>query len=72
MRMEVKVKRLRNKYDSFKKGEENLLAVRDEAQLMLAEAMKGGNQEILEEVENMLIDLELSIEENKCKCHRKC
>ncbi len=70
--MEVKVKRLRNKYDSFKKGEENLLAVRDEAQLMLAEAMKGGNQEILEEVENMLIDLELSIEENKCKCHRKC
>lgn len=70
--MEVKVKRLRKKYDSFKKGEENLLAVRDEAQLMLEEAMKGGNQEILEEVENMLIDLEFSIVENKCRCHRKC
>ena len=56
---------------AFRQGEENVLAVRDEAQVVLEAAKKSGNQEILEEVEDILIDLEFSIEENKCKCHRK-
>ena len=70
--MEDKIESLRRKYESFKRGEESVLTVRDEARLMLEKARKkGARAEILEEVENMLIDLEFSIEENRCKCHRK-
>jgi len=69
--MEDKIESLRRKYEGFKRGEESVLAVRDEAQLVLEEARKRGDPEIIEEVENMLIDLEFSIEENRCKCHRK-
>jgi len=69
--MENKIESLRRKYADFKRGEESVLAVRDEAQLVLEEARRKGNPEVLEEVEDMLIDLEFSIEENKCKCHRK-
>ena len=49
-----------------------MLAVGDEARLVLEEAKRSGNHEVLEEVEDMLVDLEFSIEENRCKCHRKC
>ncbi len=69
--MEDKIESLRRKYEGFKRGEESVLTVREEAQLMLEKARKKGDPEILEEVENMLIDLEFSIEENRCKCQRK-
>ena len=59
------------KYEGFRRGEEPVLAVRNEAQLVLEETRKKGDPEILEEAENMLIDLEFSIEENGCKCHPK-
>lgn len=48
-----------------------MLTVRDEAQAVLEAAKKSGNHGILEEVADILVDLEFSIEENKCKCHRK-
>jgi len=69
--MEDKIESLRRKYEGFKRAEESVLTVIDEAQLMLEKVRKKGDPEILEEVENMLIDLEFSIEENRCKCHRK-
>lgn len=70
--MENKVERLRRKYRGFKKGAEDVLAVRNEVLLVLKETIEKENREAMEEVEDMLIDLKFSIEENKCKCHRKC
>jgi len=70
--MENKVERLRRKYKGFRKGVEDVSAVRNEALLVLKDAIEKEDREVLEEVEDMLIDLEFSIEENKCKCHRKC
>ena len=69
--MEDKIQNLRRKYESFKEGKEDVLTVRDEARSILEEAKKTGNSEILEEVGDMLMELEFSIEEDKCKCHRK-
>ena len=69
--MEDKIQSLRRKYEGSKKGAEDVLAVRDEALLVLEEVGRKGDRETEEEIENMLIDLEFSIEENKCKCHHK-
>lgn len=69
--MEDKVQILRRKYEGFKRGEEDVLAVRDEARLVLEEVRKRGDPKILEEVEDMLLDLEFSIEENRCMCHHR-
>jgi hypothetical protein len=69
--MEDSLERLRRKYEGFRKGEEDGLAVRDEAHSVLAEARKIGARKVIDEVTDMLMDLEFSIEENKCKCHRK-
>ena len=69
--MENQIERLRNKYTRFKNGKESVLAVRDSAILVLGEAKKRDKPAILEEVQDMLIDLEFAIEENKCNCPRK-
>ena len=69
--MEDKVRNLRKKYESFRKGKEDALTVRNEAKLVLDEVKRIGDSEILEEVGDMLIELEFSIEVNMCKCHRK-
>jgi len=71
MDMEDNVRNLRRKYESFEKGKEDALTVRDEAKLVLDEAKRTGDSEILEEVGDMLVELEFSIEDNTCKCHRK-
>lgn len=67
--MENRVKILRRLYEGFGRGEVDPLVVRDEAVSVLEEL---GENEGLEEIEDMLIDLEFSIEENRCKCHRIC
>lgn len=69
--MEDKIQNLRRKYECFKKGKEGKLVVRDEALLVLEEAKRTGNSEILEEVGDMLMELQFSLEDDKCKCHRK-
>lgn len=56
---------------NFIQGKEDVLAVKDEALSVLRDAKQRGNQEILREVEDMLMEFESSIEEKKCKCHRK-
>jgi len=40
--------------------------------LVLEEARRKGDREAMEEVEDMLLDLEFAIEENRCKFHKKC
>jgi len=69
--MEDKIQNLRRKYESFKNGKESALTVRDDARLILEEAHRTNDSEILEEVGDMLMELEFFIEEDKCKCHRK-
>ena len=66
MTMEDPIEALRKKYKGFKKGEEDVLAVRDQVHLALKKARKEGNDAISEELEDMLMDLELSIQESKC------
>lgn len=68
--MEDRVESIREKYKAFKKEEESILALKDETKLLLEEAIKKGRQKIIEELEDILIDLEFSIEDNKCKYHR--
>jgi len=70
--MKDKVKSLRRKYECFRKGKEDPLTVRGEAMILLKEARNNGDHKAMNEIEDMLIDLEFSIEENKCKCHREC
>ena len=70
--MEDNVQNLRRKYESFKRGKLDVLEVRDEALLILEEARRKGDPEILEEVKDILLNLKFSIEENTCKCHGKC
>ena len=64
--MEYSIEELRRKYQGFKRGEEDVLAVKDKVNSALEEARKDGNDEVMEELEDMLMDLELSIQESKC------
>ncbi|MGD8506819.1 MAG: hypothetical protein PVF15_09190 [Candidatus Bathyarchaeota archaeon] len=69
--MEENFQNLRRKHKDFTKGEADALTVRDEALSVLKEAKKRGDEKILREIEDMLLELESSIQENTCKCHRK-
>jgi hypothetical protein len=70
--MEETIAHLRLKYESFKRNEESALAVRTEAYLVLGEAQQKGKNSIVDEVEDMLLDLESYLEENRCNCNRNC
>ncbi|UCG44761.1 MAG: hypothetical protein JSV58_05015 [Candidatus Bathyarchaeota archaeon] len=69
--MKTHIDSLRTKYKRFKSGKEPSLEVRAGAQQALEQATKRKDLEGVEEVQDMIMDLEFSIEENKCKCHRK-
>jgi hypothetical protein len=60
------------KYESFKKGNENVFMVRSEALVVLEGAKEKGNEQIIDEVEEMLVDILSSIQESKCNCNRSC
>ena len=64
--MKNTIETIRRKYRSFKKGAEDALAVRDQVHLALEATRKEGNDGIAEELEDMLMDLEFSIQESKC------
>lgn len=70
--MEDMVKKLRRSYEKVKQGDEDVRAVRDEARSALEEAKKRGNRMVVDEVADILLDLEFSAEENKCRCHQQC
>ncbi|UCB59916.1 MAG: hypothetical protein JSW72_07315 [Candidatus Bathyarchaeota archaeon] len=64
------IEKLRKRYKSFKKGEADVSVVRAQVRLALEEAKNHGNNALFDELEDMLMDLEFSIEEDKCKCHK--
>ena len=70
--MDQKLTSLRLKYERFKKGNENAFIVRSEAIAVLEEAKEKGNEQIVNEVEEMLIDILHAIQEDKCNCNRSC
>ena len=68
--MQESIRKLREDYQSFRKGEKSNLAVKTDALLILDKAKTKGDPELVEEITDMLMDLELSISENKCNCHK--
>jgi hypothetical protein len=68
--MEESIEKLREDYESFKKGEKSNLSVKTSALSLLDVARRNGDTKTMDEIEDMLMDLEFSIEENKCNCHK--
>jgi hypothetical protein len=60
---------LRARYAGVKRGEDDVLVVRDAVRRALDDAKGHRDDALLEELEDMLIDLELPIDDDKCKCH---
>ncbi|MEM2676124.1 MAG: hypothetical protein QXT10_06500 [Candidatus Bathyarchaeia archaeon] len=68
--MENKIASFKTKYEQFlKNGSEDPLALKAEAERLLAEAKTKGNKSLAEELEEILMALTLSVEEAKCHCH---
>ena len=68
--MKTKMTNLKLKYENFKKGNENPFTIRTEALSVLNEAKKVGDSKTIDEIEEILMDIEFSINENKCNCNR--
>lgn len=68
--MKEDIEKLREKFKNFRKGSTSALSVRTNALSLLEFAKSQGDVEVVDEIEDMLMDLEFSIEENKCNCHR--
>ena len=68
--MNEKLTDLKLKYENFKKGNENPYTVRTEALRLLEEAKERGDNQTVDLIEDILLDIEFSINENKCNCTR--
>ena len=68
--MKEALEKLREDYKSFRKGNKSNLSVKASALSLLNVAESKGEVEVVEEIKDMLVELESSIEENKCNCHR--
>ena len=68
--MKEAIKQLREDYESFKKGDKSVLSVKESALSLLDMAQSNGDVKVVEEIKDMLLDLEFSIDENKCNCHK--
>ena len=66
--MKESIEKLREDYESFKKGNKSNLSVKDSALSLLSIAKSKGDLKVVEEIKDILMDLEFSIEENKCDC----
>ena len=64
------IEKLREDYKAFKKGNKSVLAVRASALSLLETVENKGDVEVVEEIKDMLVDLEFSIDENQCNCHK--
>ena len=62
MFIEARVEGLRRKYEAFRSGREDVLTLIDETRAVLEEARKSGRTKLVEELEDILIDLEFSLE----------
>jgi hypothetical protein len=61
---------LKLKYENFKKGNENPYTIKTEALRVLKEATKTGDSKMVDEIEDILMYIQFSINENKCNCNR--
>lgn len=68
--MNEAIEQLREDYDSYKKGTKSVLYVKKSALHLLEVAQNEGDVEVVEEIKDMLLELEFSIDENKCNCHK--
>jgi hypothetical protein len=68
--MEEDIEKLREDYKSFRKGNKSVLDVKANALSLLEVAESQGDVGMVEEIKDMLMELEFSLEENKCNCHR--
>ena len=68
--MKEAIEQLREDYESFKKGDKSVLSVKESALSLLGIAQSKGDVKVVEEIKDILLDLEFSIDENKCNCHK--
>jgi hypothetical protein len=68
--MNETIEQLREDYESYKKGTKSVLSVKKSALSLLDVAQNKGDVEVVEEIKEMLLELEFSIDENKCNCHK--
>ena len=68
--MEKSIKNLREDYKSFMNGKKSNLSVKTSALELLDSAKSKGDIEVVDEITDMLMDLKLSIAENKCNYHK--
>jgi hypothetical protein len=64
------IEKLREDFKSYRKGNKSALSVKADAFSLLDVAESKGDVEVADEIKDMLMDLEFSIDENQCNCHR--
>lgn len=68
--MKEAIEQLKEDYESYKKGTKSVLSVKESALSLLDVAQSNGDVKMVEEIKDMLLELEFSIDENKCNCHK--
>ena len=68
--MTYDIENLREDFKDFIKGEKSNLSIKSSAISLLELAKNNGETDVVNEIEDMLIDIEFSITENKCNCHK--
>jgi hypothetical protein len=68
--MKEGIEKLREDFKSCRQGNMSVLSVKADALSLLKVAESKGDAEVIEEIKDMLMDLEFSIEENRCNCHK--
>ncbi|MEM3784068.1 MAG: hypothetical protein QXY88_03430 [Candidatus Bathyarchaeia archaeon] len=69
MDMKDKLESFKARYEKFlKSGGEDPLALKAEAERLLAEAKKKSDCNVAKELEDILVDLTFAVEEMKCQC----
>jgi hypothetical protein len=67
--MKEKLANLKLLYEDFKDGNESPYQVKSEALLVLEAAKEKGLEKIIDDIEEILMDVELSINPDKCNCN---
>ena len=61
------IETLRREYERFKKNKGDVLAIRDKVYV----AFRKATGKVADELEDMLMDLDIYIADNKCACHEQ-
>jgi hypothetical protein len=65
------IEKLREDFKSFRKGDKSALSIKQSALALLDVAKSKGDVKAVDEIKDMLMDLEFSLDENQCNCHRE-